>query len=87
MRNLLLLIVLLALCGCTTESAYFFSSDLTVYLFLILGGVAIAVINKIRKEPMSKEDEEYTLGCFIVTGCIILFISCVLYTCATASLD
>lgn len=57
-------------------------SQVGILLFMLIGAVAIYVINKASKEKMSAEDEESTMGCFIVAGIIFAFVCYFLYECS-----
>ena len=56
-------------------------SQIGIILFMIIGCIAIYVINKASKEKMSAEDEESTMGCFIVAGTIFAFVCYFIYAC------
>ena len=56
-------------------------SQVSIFLFMIIGAIVVYAIDKIRKKDMEQEDAESIVGCFTVAGIIFAFACFILYTC------
>lgn len=57
-------------------------SQIGVFLFLFIGAVVVWIIDMIRKEKLSNDEEDHILSWFIWAGLAFAFICYMLYECS-----